>query len=158
MRTSLLAALLLALAVPALAQADPEVAPADLALTLATDTDSLRVGEVVTYTVTVANESEAINAVGVQIAAPARLGTDAAEFVDADATQGTFDAETGLWSAGRIDAGATAQMVVRVRATQPGGFVKCTEVAAAAQPDPDSTPYNGAAGEDDFACAAVSVE
>lgn len=164
MRAPILSALLLSLAVPAAAQADldtptdPQVVAADLALTLQANADGVAIGDVVSYTVTVGNESDSIHAVGVQVAAPARLGTDAAEFVDAGLTQGSFDAETGLWSVGRIDAGATAELVVRVRTTQAGGLLKCSEIAAAAQPDPDSTPYNGAVGEDDLACAAVMVE
>ena len=153
------AALALALvAAPALAQADAEIAPADLALTLSTDTDAPAVGDVLTYTVSVRNESEAVNAVGVQVAGPARLVIDGAEYLDADAFQGTFDPRAGLWTIGRIDAGQAAQMVVRIRVTRPGEFLGCAEIAAAAQPDPDSTPYSGAEPEDDYACAAVVAQ
>ena len=147
-------ALLAGLAAGAQAQADPEVAPADLALTLTADAQETPVGEVMTYTVTVRNES-AVTAVGVQVAGPARAETDGAEFVEAVPFQGSFDAATGLWTVGEVAGGAEALMLVQVRVTRPGDFLGCAEIAAAAQPDPDSTPYSGAEPEDDYACASV---
>ena len=153
--TRLLALAALVAAGPAIAQADPEIAPADLALTLSTDTAAPAVGEVMTYTVSVRNESDRVNAVGVQVAAPARIGTNDAEFIGATPFQGSFDAGTGLWTVGQVDAGAAAQMLVRIRILRKGDFLGCSEIAAAAQPDPDSTPYSGAQPEDDYACAAV---
>lgn len=158
-------ALVVAVAAPAQAQADTEpvaepdsvVAAADLALTISTDADSSYVGDIVTYTLSVRNESDDVNAVGIQVAGPFRRVVDGATFLDADAFQGTFDSETGLWTVGRVDAGRAAQMVLRVRMARPGAFLGCAEIAAAAQPDPDSTPYSGAAPEDDYACAGVVV-
>ena len=151
-------AALLAAGPVASAQADPEIAPADMALTLSSDTDAPAVGDILTYTVSVRNETEGVNAVGIQVAGPFRIGTDDAEFVDAYPFQGEFDAETGLWTVGQVDAGAAAQMEVRIRILREGDFLGCAEIAAAAQPDPDSTPYSGAQVEDDYACHSVSAQ
>ena len=147
-------ALLVGLAAGAQAQADPEVAPADLALTLSVDAQRSPVGSTLTYTVTVRNES-AVPAVGVQVAGPARNVIDGADFVEAIPFQGSFEAPTGLWTVGEVAPGGEAIMLVQVRLTRPGDFLGCAEIAAAAQPDPDSTPYSGAEPEDDYACAGV---
>lgn len=146
--------LLLGLPFGAQAQADPEVAPADLALTLSADAIESPVGSTLTYTVTVRNEST-VPAVGVQVAGPARADIDGAEFVEAIPFQGSFEAETGLWTVGEVGPGAEAIMLVQIRVERAGDFLGCAEIAAAAQPDPDSTPYSGPAPEDDYACASV---
>ena len=147
-------ALLAGLAAGAQAQADPEVAPADLALTLSADGQEALVGDVLTYTLTVRNES-AVTAVGVQVAGPARVGIDGADFVEAIPFQGSFEPATGLWTVGEVVGGGEAIMLVQIRVTRAGDFLGCAEIAAAAQPDPDSTPYSGAEPEDDYACASV---
>ena len=157
--TRLLALAALVAAGPAVsAQADPEIAPADMALTLSSDTDAPMVGDTLTYTVSVRNETEGVNAVGIQVAGPFRIGTNDAEFIDAYPFQGAFDAASGLWTVGQVDAGAAAQMEVRIRILRKGEFLGCAEIAAAAQPDPDSTPYSGAQAEDDYACTAVAAK
>ena len=148
--------LLLGLAAGAQAQADPEVAPADLSLTLAADAQQSAVGSTLTYTVTVHNESD-VPAVGVQVAGPARAETDGAEFLEAIPFQGSFDAETGLWTVGEVGPGAEAVMLVQIRVERAGGFAGCAEIAAAAQPDPDSTPYSGDTPEDDYACVQIET-
>lgn len=140
------------------AQADPEIAPADMALELSTDTDAPMVGDTLTYTVSVRNETEGIHAVGIQVAGPFRFRSNDAEFIDAYPFQGEFDAESGLWTVGQVDSGAAAQMQVRIRILRKGEFLGCAEIAAAAQPDPDSTPYSGAQAEDDYACATVVAQ
>ena len=156
--TRLLALAALVAAGPAFAQADAEIAAADLSLTLTTDAARPAVGDTLTYTLFVTNESIGVNAVGIQVAGPAKRGVNDAEFIDAFPYQGAFDAETGLWTVGQVDAGAAAQMDVRIRVLRKGDFLGCAEIAAAAQPDPDSTPYSGAMPEDDYACAAVVAQ
>jgi alpha-tubulin suppressor-like RCC1 family protein len=74
----------------------------------------------------------------------------------ATASQGSFDASSGIWTAGTIPAGGQATLTVPVTALAPGTFTAVAELVAASAFDPDSVPAN-AAGEDDRAATQITV-
>ena len=82
------------------------------------------------------------------------------EFVSSEASQGTYDAVTGLWDIGSLakDACATLKIVVKVELPWCGSVcvTNTAEVTAADQTDLDSTPNNHVASEDDQDCATVT--
>ena len=78
-----------------------------------------------------------------------------AAFASYEATQGTYDSGSGLWSAGEIAPGASASLIITATVTDANDLDNCAEVAAVTQGDADSTPGNDSEGEDDDACVVV---
>lgn len=76
-------------------------------------------------------------------------------FVDAWSSQGVFDPVAGLWTVGDVAAGASANLLIAADAAAAGLLANTAEVAGTTTLDPDSTPGNGAAGEDDLGTASV---
>ncbi|MEM7425132.1 MAG: FG-GAP-like repeat-containing protein [Pseudomonadota bacterium] len=70
--------------------------------------------------------------------------------------QGTFDAQTGIWNVGNMRDGLTRDLAINFDLNGSGSTVLTAEVSAATETDPDSTPGNGNASEDDY--ASVNVE
>ena len=73
-------------------------------------------------------------------------------FVSANASQGTYSAITSIWTVGSVANNAVVTVAITVRLK--GGFQGHTfsntaEVASSDASDPDSTPSNNVAGEDD---------
>lgn len=71
------------------------------------------------------------------------------------ASQGDYEPGAGAWEVGTVSNGASATLKITVRVTRSGRIVNHAEVARSNQSDPDSTPGNGAPGEDDFGTASV---
>ncbi len=124
---------------------------ADLALAKVVDVPRPGANQVVTFTVTLSNAGPAIATnVVVRDALPAGL-----TFVSATPSQGAYAAASGDWTAGSLPVGGTATLQVRARVTDATPVTNVAEVARADQADPDSTPDNGAPGEDDRATAGI---
>ncbi len=120
---------------------DPQLA--DLSLTLTADNPAPNIGEDVALTISVANQGpDAASGVAVAAPLPANL-----EYRSHHG--GTYAA--GVWLAGDLPAGGQAELTVVVRKSAAGAAHVVAEVSAADQRDPDSTPANGVAGEDDRA-------
>ena len=131
------------------------VAPTiDLSLTKVVDDVSPTAGQVVTFTVTLANDGPD-DATGVVVAdtLPAGLA-----FVAARPATGGFDDASGVWAVGSLAAGSSTTLEVDARVEVAGTLVNLAEVTAADQVDSDSVPGNGAVGEDDRATAAVAPQ
>jgi uncharacterized repeat protein (TIGR01451 family)/fimbrial isopeptide formation D2 family protein len=124
---------------------------ADLSLTKTVDNDTPDKDATVVFTVTVSNAGPN-NTSGVTVAD--KLPADLAYVSDDGGTVGSdpaYDAATGLWTIGDLAKGAHA--TIHITATVSVGdtqIVNTAEVASSDLPDPDSTPNNGAAGEDDL--------
>ncbi len=118
---------------------------ADLSLTKTVNAASPRVGDTVTFTVAVHSDGpDATDAVAVLDRLPAGYA-----FVSAAPSQGSYDAVTGRWTLGTLPSGTTATLTVMATVRPAGPYTNTAEIVASSQPDPDSTPGNGVAGEDD---------
>ncbi|TAF99342.1 MAG: DUF11 domain-containing protein [Betaproteobacteria bacterium] len=121
---------------------------ADLSLTKTADNSVPNVGASVVFTLTVNNAGPSA-ATGVQVTdlLPANLA-----FVSASSAN--YNAATGLWNVGALSAsgaGASASITITARPLVPGAIINRAEITKSDQFDPDSTPGNGRAGEDDQA-------
>lgn len=70
-------------------------------------------------------------------------------YVSSVASQGTYSNVTGFWNVGDLAVNATATLTITVTVNLTGSYVNTAQVSASDQIDPDSTPANSAAAEDD---------
>jgi large repetitive protein len=127
--------------------------PADLSLTKEVNIANPDVGQNVIFTITVTNAGPgAANNVVVTDTLPAGL-----QFVSATPSQGTFEVISGTWSVGSIDAGDNATLQIEATATSGTSQNNDAEVTDVDEFDPDSTPDNNTAGEDDQDSANVNA-
>ena len=129
------------------------VSSADLSLTKTVNNPNPIQGQNVTFTVTLANAgpSDATN-VAVTDALPAGL-----TFVSATPSAGAYNSGTGVWSVASLASGASATLQIVARVDNTGTITNTAEVTASDQPDPDSTPNNHNAAEDDQASASIGA-
>jgi uncharacterized repeat protein (TIGR01451 family)/LPXTG-motif cell wall-anchored protein len=112
---------------------------ADLSLTKSASTPSARVGDVVTYTVTVTNNGpDPSGPVSVTEQPAAGLHLDSAS-----PSQGSFDTATSVWSLPDLAANTTATMVVRGTVTS-AGLIANTVTLASSSNVLDPTPPGSA--------------
>lgn len=129
---------------------------ADLSLSKSVSQATPTSGASISYTLSVTNASASprtADGVTVRDALPSGFGfTGASGF-------GTYDAGTGVWTVGSIPPGTVRTLTISgTVAASPGvTIVNAAEITASSAPDPDSTPDNGAAGEDDNASASFTV-
>jgi len=124
---------------------------ADLSVQKTVDDFTPPVGADVTFTVSVTND-----------------GPNRATWVDvtdrlqpgftyvSDDSDGTYDADTGLWKIGRLNAGHTVRLNLTATVNGEGSYVNAAEVTFSDQKDPDSTPGDGRG--DDFASIELFPE
>jgi len=122
---------------------------ADIQVVKTADNANVTLGDPVTYTITVTNNGpDATTGVGVTDPLPAGL-----EFVSATASQGSYDAPSGLWTIGNLDAsgpGATVTLTVRATVTAITEIVNVATSNGSDLPDPvdsnnsDQVPIHGA--------------
>jgi Tol biopolymer transport system component len=131
----------------------PAPSGADLSLTLSASTTSPTAGQNVTYTVTVANS-------GPDPATGVKVGGNGpwwgSNLISATPSQGSHDSVTGLWTVGTIPSGATATLQTVVKAGA-GTNTYYAAVNTSDQPDPDSTPGNYDAVEDDQSSVTITA-
>lgn len=126
--------------------------PADLSLSKSVSNTTPQIGEPIVFTIIVTNGGpNPATGVGVRDQLP--LGV---AFVDATATQGSYDVSTGIWTVGNLGAGASATLQLRATVGTVGAKVNTAQVSSSDQSDPDSTPNNDAPGEDDQASVTVT--
>ena len=127
----------------------------DLELTKVVDNASPVAGNAVTFTISVVNKgpSNATN-VNVKDLLPAGL-----TYLSSTPSVGTYNAATGVWTIGSINANVTRTLTITATATgTPTMATNCAEVSGATEADADSTPGNaGSVHEDDDACAKVTT-
>src|SRR5207237_1062836 len=125
---------------------------ADLSLSLVANTQTPTAGSNVMLTVTVQNGGpDTANGVAVRMVLPAGL-----TFVSADPAA-AYAAGTGRWSLGTLATGAPATLTV-VATIGPTAVDVVAEVCASNAIDPDSTPCNGVATEDDYGAVHLSTQ
>lgn len=109
-------------------------------------------GGSVAFTVSVTNGGPA-NALGVQVTdlLPAGLA-----FVSSTVTNGTYTSGTGLWDVNVLGVGVTATLTINANVTTVGPKTNIAQISFADLFDPDSTPGNSVAGEDDQASVTVT--
>ena len=127
---------------------------ADLSLTKTVDNSSPNVGDTVTFTVTI-NNSGPDNATGVIVTDVLPAGVT---FVSNNLTTGSYNPNTGIWNIGSLANGATASLDILGTVVSLGETTNTAQVTAVDQADPDSTPANGIATEDDQASATLTAQ
>ena len=126
---------------------------ADLKLTKTVDQHKVALNTPVTFRITVQNEGT-VNMTGIMVEdlLPAGL-----LYQTSFASQGSYDAISGLWTVGGLVAGASATLDIQAKVTVKKEFRNVAEVFFADQIDFDSTPNNGITTEDDYGFAIVLV-
>jgi len=129
---------------------------ADLSLNKTVSSGSPTSGSNVTYTITVTNAAGSpSSATGILVNDVLPLGVS---YVS-DTGSGAYNSGTGNWAVGSLAPGASATLdiVANVTATSGATVTNNAEITASSIFDIDSTPNNGATGEDDFDDASFTV-
>jgi uncharacterized repeat protein (TIGR01451 family) len=77
-------------------------------------------------------------------------------FVSFNASTGTYDAASGLWTISNVPVDANPTLVIEASVNSSTNATNTAEIMSVQQFDLDSTPGNGAPGEDDVASATVT--
>jgi uncharacterized repeat protein (TIGR01451 family) len=126
---------------------------ADLSLSQGVDKAVANVGETLTFMIEVSNRGPD-NATHVAVSNLLPAGLSLSEVTS---SQGNFNHDQGLWTIAGITAGQTVSLSFEVTLTEAGLITNTTEIIAADQFDPDSTPGNGLTHEDDQASVLITV-
>lgn len=126
----------------------------DLALTKGVDDSTPNVGDRIQYTLTLTNSKPA-QATGVAVRDLLPAGVT---FQSSNATRGSYNSSTGIWTIGNVNGGesVTLALIASVDGITP--VVNSAEVIAANQPDADSTPNNNNPAEDDQASITITPQ
>lgn len=125
---------------------------ADLSVSKAVNNSTPALGQAITFTVTVNNAGpQSATNVLVQDALPAGLG-----YVSDTPGQGSYNNGSGIWTVGTLNSGQTVNLTLVATPTVGTLITNTALVTASDQLDPDSTPGNTIAGEDDQADAVIS--
>jgi large repetitive protein len=109
---------------------------ADLSLSKTANPPNPGVGTNVVYTVTLSNAGpQQATGITVQDQLPAGV-----TFVSANASQGTFNPGTGVWTVGALAANGSAVLQITAMVNSFGPLTNRAQVLTSNQPDPDSTP------------------
>jgi uncharacterized repeat protein (TIGR01451 family) len=116
---------------------DTTIDEIDLSATAVVDKIKPSIGDVVTVTVTVKNNS--LNEAS-DVSVSAELPTGLT-FVSATPAEGTgeYDAASGGWAVGTVGAGESVVLTIKAKVMDPTVQVVAASIAAAEQPDPDET-------------------
>ncbi len=134
----------------------PAAPSADLSLAKSVSNAAPAVGASINYVLSVTNASgSALTATGVTVQDTLPAGfafTSASGF-------GSYNSATGVWTVGTIPPGTTRTLTITGTVTASAGatIANIAEVSASSAFDFDSTPGNGAAGEDDYDSANFTV-
>ncbi|EMI54769.1 SpaA isopeptide-forming pilin-related protein [Rhodopirellula sallentina] len=128
------------------------IARADLSLTKTVDIENPDQGDLVTFTITASNDGPD-DASNIVVADLLPSG-----FVDIDATanDGVYSTANGTWTIEQLESGDFTVLQIRARVSTADILTNTAEIISVDQFDPDSTPGNSAADEDDIATAVVS--
>ncbi|ANB17311.1 DUF11 domain-containing protein [Dokdonella koreensis] len=131
----------------------PTIASADIAIAKTVDDAAPHVGETVVFTVTASNLGPS-DATGIEVtdALPSGLAFDSAV-----ATQGLYDAGTGVWSAGALAVGGEATLTITAVVTATGEIVNTATRTAADQTDPNPANNSAAAAINGLPSADIQV-
>ncbi|HKQ53248.1 MAG TPA: DUF11 domain-containing protein, partial [Pyrinomonadaceae bacterium] len=129
------------------------VSSSDLSLTKTTTSPGSGVGTNATFTITVSNAGPT-NATGVAVRDQLPAGLT---YVSSTPSVGSYNSGTGVWTVGNLANGTSATLTLVARVDALGAITNTAQVSAANEPDPDSTPNNSNAAEDDQASASLST-
>lgn len=129
------------------------VSSADLSLTKVTSNAGSGIGTNATFTITVTNNGPS-DATGVAVRDQLPAGLT---YVSSTPSVGTYNSGTGVWSVGNLASGVSATLQLVARVDSLGAITNTAQVSASNEPDPDSTPNNSVASEDDQASASLST-
>ena len=125
---------------------------ADLSLTKTVDNSAPNAGDNVLFTVSLQNTGQPATGVQVTDQLPTGLA-----YVSSTATHGSYDSGTGVWTVGAVPSSATATLTITATVTAAGSHTNTAEVTASEVFDPDSTPNNHNAAEDDQDSVTVTT-
>jgi uncharacterized repeat protein (TIGR01451 family) len=126
----------------------------DLALKKSIDKKIVQIGDVVTYTIKVWNQSKT-NATGVEVMDTLNY---ALSYISSTATRGSYDIATKKWTIGNVGAnGDTVTLTIKAKVMMEGLWFNTAEVSKVNEKDKDSTPGNHIDGEDDLDRACFTV-
>ncbi|HEY9808007.1 MAG TPA: DUF11 domain-containing protein [Halomicronema sp.] len=109
----------------------PEI-PADLAITKTVDQPNATPGQTLSYTITLTNNGPG-NASDVAVTDQLPQGLT---LLSSNASQGTYDATTGLWTVGNVPNTGTATLTISARVNTATPITNTAQVTASDQPDP----------------------
>ena len=112
------------------------------------------VGDNVTFTITASNAGPDA-ATNVTVADTLPAGTT---YVSDTPSLGTFSIGTGIWTVGTIANGGSATLQLVASVDTIGSKTNTSQITAADQADPDSTPNNSAPAEDDQASVSLTPQ
>ncbi len=124
---------------------------ADLSLTKTVDDSTPNVGDNVVFTITAHNVGQPATGVQVTDLLPTGLS-----YVSHTVSQGSYNSGTGVWDVGSINNNANATLTITATLTATSAVTNTAEVTDSDVFDPDSTPNNHNAAEDDQASATVT--
>jgi uncharacterized repeat protein (TIGR01451 family) len=130
------------------------VQSADLELVKQADKVLLTVGDQVTFTIRLVNNGPSA-ATGIEVTDLLPAGIT---FGQATATPGTYNNTTGKWQLASLNSGSQAVLTITGTVTSAGAFTNTAEVTASGVADPDSSPGNGIATEDDQGSVTITVQ
>lgn len=135
------------------AQATVTLTPlADLSLSKTVDKNTPKVGDTVTFTVTLSNAGPS-SATGITVADALPSGYT----LSGTPTTSAGSYAGGVWSVSSLASGASATLTISATVNASGNYTNTAQVTAAAQTDPDSTPNNNLSTEDDQASSTPTV-
>jgi uncharacterized repeat protein (TIGR01451 family) len=128
----------------------------DLSLQKTVSNSAPHPGDTILYSVTISNSS-AQTATGIQVTDVLPAGVTFASF--GGASFGTYNSATQVWTIPSITPFTYGNLAlyVTVDAGASGNITNTAEITAAGQADPDSTPNNAIATEDDMASVNITV-
>ncbi len=131
---------------------------ADLSLAKTVNNTTPNVGKTVTFKVTVSNAGpDTATGVSVEDILPSGYSYVAGSIAGGD-SRSDASAPTLTWTINNLAAGASADLTFRAMVLSSGSYVNTAQVTASDQYDPDSTPGNSIAGEDDQDTESVTPQ
>ncbi|NNJ10065.1 DUF11 domain-containing protein [Chloroflexales bacterium ZM16-3] len=132
----------------------PILAVADLELNKAISTPTpIAAGSPVNFTITLRNRGPSATT-GVEVSEQLPAGLS---FISASATKGSYSSASGLWTVGTMANNEVATLTLTAR-WDGSPTTNTAQVSKSNLPDPDSTPGNGIAGEDDQSSVSLPVQ
>jgi LPXTG-site transpeptidase (sortase) family protein len=126
---------------------------ADLSLTKQASNSSPSAGSNINFTLSVTNAGPD-PATGVEVTDHLPSGFT---YVSSSATQGTYDNTTGIWTIGDLAVNQTVTLTMTVTVNASGSYINMAQISASSLIDPDSTPNNGVAAEDDQGQVTINL-